>query len=62
MLKWLLNVSLIGLFLFMLAAHALMYYLYGTENFFMVALSASLVWTVVVGIIQLSVRRNTRAR
>jgi hypothetical protein len=53
MLNWIRRVNLLWFFLFLLAFHALLYYAQGTPNWFFVALTASVVDTVILGALQL---------
>jgi hypothetical protein len=62
LLNWLTRINILVAFVVLMVFHALLYYYQGTNNWFMVALLASLVDTGVLAALQFAIGARRRAR
>lgn len=62
LLQWISRLNLVLVFIVLFAAHGLLYFGLRNDDWFFLALSASLVWTGVVAFVQLLVRPRQRSK
>ncbi|WP_274364422.1 hypothetical protein [Paenibacillus thermotolerans] len=62
LLRWISRLNLVLVFIVLFAAHGLLYYGLRNDNWFFLALSASLVWTGVIAFVQLLAGTGQRSK